>query len=71
MVKKAGLRTEHHHVIMMVLMLAATVLSIGLGVRIAGAAQGTEGLLILVFALSVVNVVISLLLFTQFMHLRK
>jgi heme/copper-type cytochrome/quinol oxidase subunit 4 len=62
------LGSHHHHIIMLVLMLIAVIFGIALGTVISDASQGTQGLLILVFALTFVNVTVSLLLFTQLMN---
>jgi hypothetical protein len=59
-----------HNVAFTIVILIVFLTGVVMGVKISGATHGTDGLLIMVFALGFLNIVMSFLIFTQLMHLR-
>lgn len=62
---------SHHKIIVTVLILAIFVTGIIFGVKLSGATRGTDGMHIIIFALSFLSIVLSFIIFTQLMHLRE
>jgi hypothetical protein len=65
------LHHHHHSLIMLCMVLVVLVTGIVFGVKISNTTRGTDGLLIIVFALSFLSIVMSFLIFTQLVHLRE
>lgn len=59
----------HHKIIALLLAFGIFLLGTTLGVRI-GTASGTEGLLVMVFALTLLSMVLLVVVFAQIVHLR-
>ena len=62
---------SHHKIIVTVMILVVFITGILFGVKLSGATRGTEGMHIIIFALSFLSIVLSFIIFTQLMHMRE
>jgi uncharacterized Tic20 family protein len=65
------LNRTSHHLIAIVMSLAIFICGVLLGVKLAGTTQGTQGMIILVFAFGFLAVALLFILFTQLVHIRE
>lgn len=61
----------HHKTILLVILLVTLITGVIFGVKISATTRGTDGLLIIVFAMLFVIMAISFVMFTQIIHLRE
>lgn len=61
----------HHKAILLVILIVTLITGVIFGVKISAATRGTDGLLIIVFAMLFVIMAISFVMFTQIIHLRE
>ncbi|HIH24273.1 TPA: DUF2207 domain-containing protein [Candidatus Woesearchaeota archaeon] len=61
----------HHKAILLVILIVTLITGVIFGVKISAATRGTDGLLIIVFAMLFVIMAILFVMFTQIIHLRE